>query len=284
MKRWRWLAAVAALLAAIPVAGILCVYIASERILDRRYPLPPSSLHASSGMAAIARGDRLAHAFGCTDCHRPNLEGAYIPDFGVWSLNLTRLATTFSDPDFERAIRHGLRPDGTSVAEYMPSDAFQYMSDVDLADILAFIRSHRPHGAVHAIPSYNVSQRYALLTGNGKTGQMWFPLQKPALSLGTKYERGRRIAMTACGECHATSLKGATPPQPGQPPDLSIVVAYDRAAFLHFMHTGKATGNRELPMMSAVARVRISHLSETDLDALYGYLVARGRRIMGSGG
>ena len=284
MNRWRWLVGVAAALVAIPVLALACLFVASEQLLDKHYPLPPSSLRASSGATAVARGDRLAHAFGCTDCHRPNLEGAFIPDFGVWSLNLTQLATTFSDQDFDRAIRHGLRPDGTSVAEYMPSDAFQYMSDDDLVDILSFIRAHAPHGIAHAVPSYGVTERYALLTGKGKTGQMWFPLQKPALELGPKYERGRHIAMTACGECHTTSLEGATPPQPGLPPNLSIVAAYDRVAFLHFMHTGKAAGNRELPMMSAVARVRISHLSDTDLNALYDYLVARGKKVMGSGG
>lgn len=281
MKRWRWLAAVATALVAIPLLAFACVYLESQPMLDRKYPLPPSSIRASSGGAAVARGDRLAHAFGCTDCHRPNLEGAFIPDFGVWSLNLTQLATTFSDQDFDRAVRHGLRPNGTSVAEYMPSDAFQYMSDADLSDILAFIRAHPPHGIAPALPTYGIVQRYALLTGKGKTGQMWFPLQRPALELGSKYERGRHIAMTACGECHTTSLQGAVPPQAGQPPDLSIVVAYDRPSFFHFMHTGKALGNRELPMMSAVARVRVGHLSDADLNALYDYLTARGRKLTG---
>jgi hypothetical protein len=49
------------------------------------------------------------------------------------------------------------------------------------------------------------------------------------------------------------------------------------------MHTGKAAGNRVLPMMSAVARVRISHLSDADMNALYNYLVARGKKLTGSG-
>lgn len=284
MKVWKWAARVAAVLAAVAVLAVGYVYLASERLLDRRYPIPRSLVHASQGADAIARGDRLAHAYGCTDCHRPNLEGAFIAHFGVWSLNLTQLATTFSDQDFDRAIRHGLRPDGTSVAEFMPSDAFQYMSDADLADILAFIRAHPPHGVAHAIPSYGIVQRFALVKGIGKTGQMWFPLQRPALDVGQKYERGRHIAMTACGECHTTSLQGAMPPQTGQPPDLSIVAAYDRPSFLHFMNTGKALGNRELPMMSAVARVRVRHLSDADLNALYDYLVARGRKLTGSGG
>src|SRR5947209_6823314 len=163
MKIWKWAARVAAVVAAIAALAVGYVYLASEHLLDRRYPLPPSSVHASQGAAAVARGDRLAHAFGCTDCHRPDLEGAFIPDFGVWSLNLTQLATTFSDQDFDRAIRHGVRPDGTSVAEFMPSDAFQYMSDGDLSDILAFIRAHPPRGVAHAVQSYGIVQRFALL-------------------------------------------------------------------------------------------------------------------------
>ena len=174
MKIWKWAARVAAVVAASALVVVAYIYFASERLLDRKYPLPPSSLHASSGAAAVARGNRLAHAFGCTDCHRPNLEGAFIPDFGVWSLNLTRLATTFSDQDFDHAIRHGLRPDGTSVAEYMPSDAFQYMSNADLSDILAFIRAYPPHGVAHAVPSYGIVQRFALLIGKGRPGRCGF--------------------------------------------------------------------------------------------------------------
>jgi hypothetical protein len=37
-----------------------------------------------------------------------------------------------------------LRPDETSVAEFMPSDASQYMSDADLVDILAYISPRSP--------------------------------------------------------------------------------------------------------------------------------------------
>src|SRR5947209_10956815 len=154
MKIWKWTARAAAVTAALAVLALGYVFLASEHLLYRHYALPRTFVHASRSADAIARGDRLAHAYGCTDCHRPNLEGAFIPDFGVWSLNLTQLAPTFSDQDFDRAIRHGLRPDGTGVAEFMPSDAFQYMSDTDLAEIIAFIRSHPPRGVAHATPSY----------------------------------------------------------------------------------------------------------------------------------
>jgi cytochrome c553 len=275
---WKW-GGIA--LTAVAFAGVAYVYIASERIIDRHYPLPNSSIRASTGAAAIARGERLAFVYGCADCHAHDLHGAFIADFGMRSRNLTQLATEFSDADFDRVIRHGLRPDGTSVAETMPSDAFQYMSDADVADVIAYIRS-RPHaGDPVPTPSYDWSARLKFLSGDGKTDAMWFPLQIPALDLGPRYARGRQIAMAACGECHTTALVGDVPPQPHHPPDLSIVAAYERTDFVKFMHTGKAAGNRVLPMMSAVARVRISHLSDADLDALYDYLVARGHKLTG---
>jgi len=268
-------------LCAILVAAAAGFYFLSERIIAKTYPLPESHIRAAQGPEAVARGERLARAYGCADCHGHDLQGAYIEDFGMQSRNLTLLAKEFSDADFDRVIRHGLRPDGASVAETMPSDAFQYMTDTDVSDVIAYIRS-RPHaGAPVPTPSYDWKARLRFLSGEGKTDVMWFPLQTPALDLGPQFARGRQIAMAACGECHTTALTGEMPPQLHHPPDLSIVASYERADFLKFMHTGKAAGNRELRMMSAVARVRISHLSEADLNALYDYLSARGKKLTG---
>jgi cytochrome c553 len=260
--------------------GIGYVYVASERVIARSWPLPSSHVAASTDPAVIALGKHLVRPYGCADCHRSNLQGTYIPDFAMTSRNLTRLAATFSDADFDRAIRKGLRPDGTSVAESMPSDSFQYMPDGDLAAIISYIRSLKPAGPDVPAPSYDLKMRLGILLGMVKMVNAWFPLQKPALDLGPHYARAREMAMTACGECHGTSLEGQSG-GPLPPPNLSIVASYERADFLKFMHTGKAAGNRELPMMSAVARVRISHLSDAELNALYDYLAARGRKLTG---
>jgi len=262
MRRvWKWAGIGLAAVAALALLAIGYIYIASEWIIDRHYPIPAGIVHSSTSAASAVRGERLAHAYGCSDCHRPNLQ-------------------TFSDADFDRAVRRGLRPDGTSVAEFMPSDAFQFMPDSDLADIVAYIRAHKPSGADVPAPSYGLVSRIGFIAGQAHTDAFWFGTQKPALDLGAHYARGRQIAMTACGECHTTALTGGPEGIPGpRPPDLSIVASYERGDFLKFMHTGKAAGNRELPMMSAVARVRISHLSDSDLNALYDYLAARGRRL-----
>jgi cytochrome c553 len=173
-----------------------------------------------------------------------------------------------------------LRPDGTSVAEAMPADAFQYMPDGDVAAIVSYIRSLKPAGADIPSPSFGLLLRVGVLAGKAHPDAYWFGMQKPALDLGPRYAHAREMAMTACGECHGTSLEGQTD-GPLPPPNLTVVASYDRADFLKFMHTGKAAGNRELPMMSAVARVRISHLTDAELNALYDYLAARGRKLTG---
>jgi hypothetical protein len=41
------------------------------------------------------------------------------------------------------------------------------------------------------------------------------------------------------------------------------------------MRQGKALGNRELPLMSQVARSRFRHFTDQELRNLYTYLVAR---------
>jgi cytochrome c553 len=283
MRRfWKWMGVALGGIALFSLAALAYVYAASEQIIGKRYPLAPSHVHASTNPTVIALGKRLVRPYGCADCHRPNLQGTFIADFGISSRNLTRLAATFSDADFDRAIRKGLRPDGTSVAEAMPADAFQYMPDGDVTAIISYIRSLKPAGADIPTPSFGLLQRVAVLAGKVHADAYWFGMQKPALDLGSHYARGREIAMSACGECHLTALTGGPEGIPGpRPPDLSLVASYERADFLKFMHTGKAAGNRELPMMSAVARVRISHLSDAELNELFDYLAARGRKLAG---
>jgi cytochrome c553 len=278
---WTWVGISLGGILVLALAAVAYVYVASERIIARTYPPPSSYIHASADPQVIALGAHLVRPYGCADCHRPSLQGTYIADFGMQSRNLTRLAATFSDGDFDRAIRKGLRPDGTSVAESMPSDAFQYMTDGDVTAIISYIRSLKPAGADVPAPGYDPKARLGILLGMKKMVRAWFPLQKPALDLGPRYARARQMAMTACGECHGTSLEGQGGGPPPSPPNLTLVASYERADFLKFMRTGKAAGNRELPMMSAVARVRISHLTDAELNALYDYLAARGRKLTG---
>ena len=63
-------------------------------------------------------------------------------------------------------------------------------------------------------------------------------------------------------------------------PDLMVAAAYDPEDFDRFMRTGKAAGNRELPMMSGVARDRFALFTSQENAALHEYLKARVNRVM----
>ena len=58
-------------------------------------------------------------------------------------------------------------------------------------------------------------------------------------------------------------------------PDLRIAASYSLEQFTHLMRTGKASGNRELKLMSSVARNRFSHFTDDEIQAQHSYLVAR---------
>ena len=98
------------------------VYGASSSRINRIYQVTPAALAIPTDSASIARGRHLATAFAmCTDCHGENLAGGIVADdpaFGrIVAANLTRapsgLGSRLTDADWVRAIRNGVRPDGT---------------------------------------------------------------------------------------------------------------------------------------------------------------------------
>jgi hypothetical protein len=62
-------------------------------------------------------------------------------------------------------------------------------------------------------------------------------------------------------------------------PNLSIAGAYDFDQFRTLMRTGKAAGNREVGLMSKVARDDFSHLNDAELRSIHGYLKARAEKV-----
>jgi cytochrome c553 len=90
----------------------------------------------------IEEGRRLADALVCTLCHGENLAGTDFLDGGPFmrlpAPNLT--GGRISPEALERAVRHGVRMDGSPLL-IMPSEAFADMTDEDLAAIAGYIAS-----------------------------------------------------------------------------------------------------------------------------------------------
>jgi mono/diheme cytochrome c family protein len=97
---------------------------------------------------ALERGRHLVEArYGCAECHGENFAGGVMMEAGPVATfrgpNLTLgeggVTREYTPADWDRAVRHGVLPDGRLSA--MPSEDFQLMSDQELGDIIAYIRS-----------------------------------------------------------------------------------------------------------------------------------------------
>jgi len=97
---------------------------------------------------ALERGRHLVEArYGCGECHGADFSGGVMVDDPMLgtllgpNLTLGEGSRTlgYGPADWDRIVRHGVRPDGTPGA--MPSQDFQNMSDQELSDIVVFIRS-----------------------------------------------------------------------------------------------------------------------------------------------
>jgi mono/diheme cytochrome c family protein len=228
MKRFlRWTGAALGAVVGLVVLALAAVYGVSEFRMRKTYDVPAVALSLRDDSASIARGRHIATIRGCIDCHTGNLAGGKfvdVPLLGtVYAANLTRgkngAASFFTDADWDRAIRHGVKPDGKPLL-IMPAQEYRDLSDEDLAAVVAYLKSVPP---VDTEPAKNrVGPLGRILEVTGKA--VVVPAshldhtapRKPAPPAGPTAEYGAYL-ITACSGCHGENLSGG--PVPGSPPD-----------------------------------------------------------------
>jgi mono/diheme cytochrome c family protein len=234
-RLFRWLGIVVAAVLALVLLAAAFVAVVSWRRISRVHTanvVVPRSI--PSDAAAIERGKHVATAMGsCTYCHGPDLGGQIMQPPGAFGTlaapNLTHgaggLGTTFTDTDWVRAIRHGIHRDGTSLL-VMPSEAFVYMNEADLGDLIAYLKQ-LPAVDREVPPSrlgplgrtLLVAGQVSLITD--RTPSMPFPAIVPP---GPTLEYGRYLAgFTGCIGCHGPGLSGGhVEGPPGAPPAANL--------------------------------------------------------------
>lgn len=243
----------------------------------------------ASGCRSIAptadaeRGRRLATVLGCTDCHGPDLVGHKVSHNDaivvLYSANLTQALPSYTDQQLRTVLSTGVRPDGSRLWQ-MDAAPYAVLSDRDMADLVAFLRSLRPVGEPH--PRIRTTPVFDEMVRKGDvapaSSTLSDDLAHPPTALGASLERGRYVARTACAGCHAPSLRGFQPAQAGDPPDLAVVASYSRADFQRFIHEGRGPDGRDVGEMGLAARKRFAALPKSDIDALYAYLTTWAKR------
>jgi mono/diheme cytochrome c family protein len=176
----------------------------------------------------IARGAYLAAAADCVACHTDPADGgrpyaggrALATPFGTfYSPNITPDPETgigrWTDEQFLRALRDGVRPDGANYFPVFPYPSFTNITDADARAIKAYLFSLpavRQPNRTHDV-SFPSSWRFLQ---NGWKLLFFTPGPfRPAPGRSEAYNRGAYlvIALAHCGECHTPrNWFGATEP------------------------------------------------------------------------
>jgi mono/diheme cytochrome c family protein len=229
--------------------------------------------------AKVAHGRRLAVILDCTGCHGPNLQGTNLAnkpeDGAMYAPNLTLLLASYSDGELDRLIRGGVPKDGREFW-FMPVESYQFLSDSDLAAIIAYLRTLKPSGK--ALPPFKFNKVEYEDVKRGTLGNSQAQIRKyrddPPVDMGPKHAWGRYMAQTACTACHNNALQG----WPNFTPNLDIAGAYSKAELTQLLTNGKGKTGKDVGPMSSVARAHFSHLTPREREAVVDYILARANR------
>jgi len=285
-KRVRsWILGAFATVSALVLLIVAGVVAASQSKLRHQYPIPPESeLRVADDSASIARGAHLASAVAvCALCHGQDLGGSVYMDgpLGIVAgTNLTngRSGGPLTTTDWEHAVRHGVRRDGTSLI-IMPAEVFTYLSDDDLGAIIAYarhlpsVRRDMPRTRFRALGRTLLAVgKLPILTAPKTPAGKHSPPQRP----DTTAEYGRYLAsISGCHGCHGYGLSGgrvAGPPD--VPPAANLtpagIGAWAEADFVRAMRQGRRPdGSAINPFMPWTV---LRGLTDDELHALWIYL------------
>jgi mono/diheme cytochrome c family protein len=259
-----------------------------------------AALGTAHAQGSVQRGLYIANAAGCVGCHTDNKPGAtpfaggrpLDTPFGTfYGPNITPHAQSgigrWTEADLFRALRMGERPDGTHYFPAFPYTSFAKMSDGDVRDLWAYLRSLPPHPAANRPHELRFPYRYRILLKPWK----WLFFTPGPFVADTRaspaVNRGEYLVRVLghCGECHTPRnflgglnnerlLAGAKMVE-GRSPNLTPtrLKKWSDADLRKFLQTGiNPGGDVAVDSMSEVVINTTSKLTPDDLSAMIAYL------------
>ena len=250
------------------------------------------------------RGAYLAKAGGCVGCHTeakkdamPYAGGrALKTPFGTfYGPNLTPHLSAglggWTEADFVRAMRLGVRPDGAHYFPAFPYPSFTRITDTDVRDLWAYLRSLPPNARASQPHDLRFPFGWRFLVAGWK----WLFFSPGAFSADSRQppllQRGAYLvgALGHCGECHTARnflggpkrdrpLAGAAKgPDGDRVPNLTParLKKWNDGELKSFLQTGLTPdGDVAAETMGEVIRNTTGELTPEDLSAVIGYLRA----------
>lgn len=294
----RWLLRVVIVSLVVLLLALCVVYWRSSGLLAAKIDVREAALPIPADAEAIERGKHLAITRGCSDCHGADFAGKMVVDVlpvgRIAGPNLTRgkggLPADFKPEDWERAIRHGVAPDGRMLV-VMPTRDYAALTDADTADLIAFLQQvpavdrQEPAIAVGPIP------RLQMLIGLVPLAEARVVDQHAkhvaAMTPAPSVEYGRYLAHTCTG-CHGEHFSGGR--VPGLPPSFPAATnitpdstggigRWKKTDFYTAMRYGRRPNGTNIdPFMPWGV---FKQMTDLELDALWAYLQTQPGRPAG---
>jgi mono/diheme cytochrome c family protein len=288
----KWALAFAGGLLVLAIVGMLGLYGLGQLRLHKKIFVEVKPLELPADPTSLQEGRRIFQYRGCEACHGEDLQGlVYLenPAIGqVITPNLTTgaggIGVERTDLDLVRAVRHGLKPDGTPLL-FMPSTEFYYLSDRDLGMVLAYVRSKPP---VDNTPEPSQLSPTGFVVMNLTREITFLPAEliphdqdpPPAPGPGITEEYGKYLALS-CPVCHGLGMSGGE--IPGFPPEWpaagnltpgggSRLTGWGEAGFMTIIREGEKHGRAIQPAYMPWTSYR--HMSDLELQAVYHYLMS----------
>lgn len=261
----------------------------------------------SQGVAALVeKGKAVAIAADCVACHTlPNGGRPYAGGYGIasplgtiYSSNITPSQRhgigAYSEQDFARAVRQGIRKDGTHLYPAMPYDAYGAMTDADVKALYAYFM----HGVepVDETPQHETKLPFPFnLRISMAAWNLLFAGRRPFEPDPTKsaaVNRGAYLARALghCASCHAPRnlLMGQSADAPltggmvgsWYAPNItsdavSGIGGWSEAELVQYFRTGRVPGKAQAAGgMAEAVQNSLQYWPQSDLEALAAYLKA----------
>ncbi len=258
----------------------------AERKLKRQIDANPAPVAYATSADVLPQGKYLFDSRGCAECHGANGEGRVMIDkdgFHVRTPNISPggVVARYTERDWVRAIRHGVKPDNTPLF-IMPSEDYNRLTDADFAALVAYTRSlsssNKPGAEIRLPVAVKVLYAFGAIPDAAEKIDHKLPPAQP-VPVAINAAHGAYVANMCIG-CHGATLSGG--PIPGGPPEWpaaanitpgagSAMPIYDNVEkFRSMMRTAKRPDGSVVSAAMPFESLRA--MNDTDLDALYAFL------------
>jgi len=257
------------------------------KMADATYEVSIPNITVSSDSLSLVRGESLTNSL-CTGCHGGDLAGkSFIDDATLGKIHAPNITpggvcNTYSDDDYIRAIRYGVRPDGTGLL-LMPNVVFNSISDEDLGAMVAYLKTVPESD--NASLGRELKFPAQMMIGAGMFGDAFYASKldltdvsvKTAPMPSTGVDYGEYTAVIhGCQYCHGEQLNGKFAGDPAAPPASNITMGgnfgnWTYEQFAETLWTGTTPEGKSMnPEHMPWDAFRL--MSDLEKQAVYNYL------------